>query len=225
MKVLDAARPPTWSSCSIFMVVTTLATSVLVDDDRQRLLRGRSNEYRAEFVDATGVVKGDDVRIAGVKVGTVKDVEIVDRTRRWSPSRVEESDADQRGDPRHDPLPQPGRPALPRADRRDRRHRARWRTGDTIPVAQTTPALDLTVLFNGFKPLFQALSPTDINQLSYEIVQVFQGEGGTLEGLLAHTASVTSTLAEPRPGDRRPDRQPQRGARPRRRPRRRSSAG
>ena len=33
------------------------------------------------FVDATGVVKGDDIRIAGVKVGTVKDVEIVDRTR------------------------------------------------------------------------------------------------------------------------------------------------
>jgi phospholipid/cholesterol/gamma-HCH transport system substrate-binding protein len=44
------------------------------------------------------------------------------------------------------------------------------------------------VLFNGFKPLFQALSPQDINQLSYEIVQVFQGEGGTVEGCSAHTA-------------------------------------
>ena len=68
--------------------------------------------------------------------------------------------------------------------------------GATIPVAQTSPALDLTVLFNGFKPLFEALTPSDINQLSYEIVQVFQGEGGTLEGLLSHTASVTSTLAD-----------------------------
>ena len=52
------------------------------------------------------------------------------------------------------------------------------------------------MLFNGFKPLFQALSPQDINQLSYEIVQVFQGEGGTVEGLLGHTASVTKTLAD-----------------------------
>ena len=52
------------------------------------------------------------------------------------------------------------------------------------------------MLFNGFKPLFQALSPADINQLSYEIVQVFQGEGGTLESLLSHTASVTNTLAD-----------------------------
>ncbi|MDN5896186.1 MAG: MCE family protein, partial [Nocardioides sp.] len=65
----------------------------------------------------------------------------------------------------------------------------------TIPVQRTSPALDLTVLFNGFKPLFEALSPQDINQLSYEIVQVFQGEGGTVEGLLGHTASVTQTLA------------------------------
>ncbi len=68
--------------------------------------------------------------------------------------------------------------------------------GATIPVGQTSPALDLTVLFNGFKPLFQALSPSDLNKLSYEIVQVFQGEGGTLEGLLGHTASVTQTLAD-----------------------------
>ncbi len=51
------------------------------------------------------------------------------------------------------------------------------------------------MLFNGFKPLFEALSPADINQLSYEIVKVFQGEGGTLDGLLSHTASLTSTLA------------------------------
>ena len=84
--------------------------------------------------------------------------------------------------------------------------------GDTIPLARTNPALDLTVLFNGFKPLFAALSPADVNKLSYEIVTVFQGEGGTLESLLSHTASVTSTLAsrdqvigslieQPQPGD------------------------
>jgi phospholipid/cholesterol/gamma-HCH transport system substrate-binding protein len=68
--------------------------------------------------------------------------------------------------------------------------------GGTIPVERTSPALDLTVLFNGFKPLFQALSPDDVNKLSYEVVQVFQGEGGTLENLLGHTASITQTLAD-----------------------------
>jgi phospholipid/cholesterol/gamma-HCH transport system substrate-binding protein len=67
--------------------------------------------------------------------------------------------------------------------------------GGEIPLNRTTPALDLTELFNGFKPLFQALSPTDVNQLSGEIVQVLQGEGGTVEELLAHTGSLTTTLA------------------------------
>jgi phospholipid/cholesterol/gamma-HCH transport system substrate-binding protein len=68
--------------------------------------------------------------------------------------------------------------------------------GSTIPTSRTSPALDLTVLFNGFKPLFQALSPADVNELSYEIIQVFQGQGGTLNGMLAHTASITQTLAD-----------------------------
>ena len=67
--------------------------------------------------------------------------------------------------------------------------------GSTIPMSRTSPALDLTLLFNGFKPLFQALSPSDVNELSGEIISVFQGQGGTLDGLLAHTASLTQTLA------------------------------
>jgi phospholipid/cholesterol/gamma-HCH transport system substrate-binding protein len=68
--------------------------------------------------------------------------------------------------------------------------------GDTIPLAQTKPALDLTTLFGGFRPLLQALSPADMNRVSFEIIQVFQGEGGTVESLLNHVASLTSSLAD-----------------------------
>ena len=73
---------------------------------------------------------------------------------------------------------------------------AMLRPGATIPVNQTRPPLNLTVVFNGFKPLFQALNPNDINQLSFEIIQVLQGEGGTVNSLLARTASLTSTIAD-----------------------------
>ena len=62
------------------MVVTALATSVLAIIIGN-LSFGSTKTYRAEFVDATGLVKGDDVRIAGVKVGSVKGISIVDRTR------------------------------------------------------------------------------------------------------------------------------------------------
>jgi phospholipid/cholesterol/gamma-HCH transport system substrate-binding protein len=193
MKVLDRRTAGDLTKLLIFMVVTTLATALLV------VIIGNvsfapKREYRAEFVDATGVVKGDDIRVAGVKVGTVKGVEIVDRDRALVTFTVEESTT----------LSEATRAAIRYRNLVGQRYIAlsdgigdtdALEEGSTIPVGQTTPALDLTVLFNGFKPLFQALSPADINQLSYEIVQVFQGEGGTLEGLLAHTASVTTTLA------------------------------
>ncbi|NYD43385.1 MCE family protein [Nocardioides panaciterrulae] len=194
MKLLDRRTTSDLTKLLIFVVVTTLATGVLVITIGN-LSFAPSKDYRAEFVDATGVVKGDDVRIAGVKVGTVQDISIVDRDRAMVTFSVR-SDT-----------------ALSRATHAAIRYRnlvgqryisltqeigdgAQLQEGDTIPVAQTSPALDLTVLFNGFKPLFQALSPADVNKLSYEIIQVFQGEGGTLEDLLSHTASVTSTLAD-----------------------------
>ena len=194
MKALDRRTTGDLVKLLVFMVVTTMATGVLVVTIGN-LDFGTTREYRAEFTDATGVVKGDDIRIAGVKVGTVKKVEIADRTRALVTFSVQDTTA------------------LSKATRADIRYRnlvgqryislsneigdsAKLAEGATIPVTQTSPALDLTVLFNGFKPLFEALTPSDINQLSYEIVQVFQGEGGTLEGLLSHTASVTSTLAD-----------------------------
>src|ERR671917_433867 len=68
--------------------------------------------------------------------------------------------------------------------------------GGTIPVERTRPPLNLTVLFNGFKPLLTALDPEQVNQLSFEIIQVLQGQGGTIQSLLASTASLTHTLAD-----------------------------
>ena len=52
------------------------------------------------------------------------------------------------------------------------------------------------MLFNGFQPLFAALDPKQINALSYEIVQIFQNQGGTVDDLVAHTASLTNALAD-----------------------------
>jgi phospholipid/cholesterol/gamma-HCH transport system substrate-binding protein len=68
--------------------------------------------------------------------------------------------------------------------------------GGLIPLEQTEPALDLTVLFGGFRPLFQALDPAQVNRLANEIIQVLQGEGGTVDDLLAHLGSLTSTIAQ-----------------------------
>ena len=72
----------------------------------------------------------------------------------------------------------------------------RLASGGTIPVSHTTPALNLTELFNGFQPLFQALTPSEVNQLSLNLVKVLQGEGGTIGSLMSNTASLTNALAD-----------------------------
>ncbi|WP_435746647.1 MCE family protein [Nocardioides sp. SYSU DS0663] len=194
MSLLDKKTAADLTKLTVFMVVTALATGVLVVLIGN-LTFGAAKEYRAVFSDATGVVEGDDVRVAGVKVGSVDDVEIVDRDRALVTFSVDTETT----------LSRATNAAIRYRNLVGQRYVAlsegigatdELEEGATIPISQTSPALDLTVLFNGFKPLFQALSPDDINQLSYEIVQVFQGEGGTLEGLLSSTASVTQTLAD-----------------------------
>ncbi len=178
----------------VFMVTTALATGVLIVTIGN-LSFGSTKQYAAEFVDVTGVNKGDDIRIAGVKVGTVKKIEVVDASRAKVTFDVDEDtvidDATQASiryrnliGQRYISLTQQGTGG------------DRFEEGEAIAVGNTKPALDLTVLFNGFKPLFEALSPDDINKLSFEIVQVFQGEGGTVESLLSSTASITQTLAD-----------------------------
>ncbi|WP_210650063.1 MCE family protein [Nocardioides sp. SYSU D00065] len=193
-RLLDARTSVDLVKLLVFVVVTSLATAVLVVTIGN-LGFGDSRKYRAEFTDATGVTKGDDIRVAGVRVGTVDDVEIVDRTRALVTFSVDEGTSVNGGTHasiRYRNLVGQRYISLTQ----EVGATERLPEGTTIPVSRTRPALDLTVLFNGFKPLFQALSPEDVNKLSYELVQVFQGEGGTLEGLLAHTASVTSTLAD-----------------------------
>ncbi len=68
--------------------------------------------------------------------------------------------------------------------------------GGSIPVENTSPALDLDLLLGGFKPLLRALDPQQVNDLSQALVQVFQGQGGTLVSLLGSTSSFTNTLAD-----------------------------
>jgi len=193
MRVMDKKTAGDGVKLLVFIVVTALATGLLVVTIGN-ISFGPTTEYKAVFSDATGVVNGDDVRIAGVKVGTVENVAIYHTDKALVTFQV---DADRQ-------LTQSTFATIRYRNLVGERYIALTQgqggagvlaPDATIPLARTAPALDLTVLFNGFKPLFQALNPHDVNKLAYEIIRVFQGEGGTLDGLLAHTASVTSTLA------------------------------
>lgn len=178
---------------SLFAVVTILATALLAATI-VNISFTPEHTYRAVFSDVTGLEEGDDIRVAGVRVGEVDGIRIKDRTRAEVSFTVS---ADR-------PLLRSTGAVVRYRNLVGQRYIAltegtgdgtRLRPGGTIPLSRTQPALDLNALLNGFKPLFAALSPKDVNQLATEIIKTLQGEGGTVNSLLAHTASLTTTLA------------------------------
>ncbi len=194
-KMLDKESLSAVVKLAIFFAVTGLATFVLMLTLSGGNL-GSSNEYKAVFSDVTGVAKGDDVRIAGVSVGSVKKVEIAGADKAVLTFSVQSST----------PLTQDTNAQLRFRNLVGQRYLALYQGGDgntarlapgsTIPQERTEEALDLNVLLNGFKPVFQALSPSDTNKFAFEIVQTLQGEAGNVQSLLARTASLTNTLAD-----------------------------
>ncbi len=178
----------------IFAVIATLSTAVLAVTISNTQFVDTA-KYRLIFTDAAGVIPGDEVRIAGVRVGQVDSIKLHQGNLAQVTISVLTS--------QH----------LPRSTEAQLRYRnlmgqryvslteGSGQGGDlpvngVIPKEQTQPALDLTALFNGFRPLLRAIKPQDVNQLTYQIIQVLQGEGGTVNGLLGHISSLTQTLGD-----------------------------
>ncbi|MFC4035253.1 MCE family protein [Streptomyces polygonati] len=178
----------------IFILVTALATTVLAVSIAGAGV-GNTAGYNARFTDTTGLTSGDSVRIAGVKVGQVDSIRVVDHRVAQVHFSVDRDRA----------LPASVTATIKYLNLVGQRYidleqgtgpvgRA-LRPGGTIALDHTTPALDLTQLFDGFQPLFEGLSPKDVNQLAGEIVQVLQGEGGTVDSLISNVGSLTTALA------------------------------
>jgi phospholipid/cholesterol/gamma-HCH transport system substrate-binding protein len=191
----------------VFAVITAFLTYVLAVTITNGSV-GSTVSYKAQFSDTTGLLPGDDVRIAGVRIGQVKKVQLVNDCPLHQPNPVgaqttscslvtfgvEKSismasnvtvDVKYRnlvGQRYLDVLAQPDPTSM-------------LAKNAIIPLKQTNPALDLTVLFDGFEPLFQGLNSQDTNDLAYEIVASLQGEGGNLDSLLSNTASLSTSIA------------------------------
>ncbi len=160
---------------------------------------GTVRTYTAEFTSASRLREGSDVMVGGIRVGRVTGVELTagnlasvtfqveDDVTLSRNSRVAIRYLDLVGN-RYLAVVQPGGSSAAAAEPQPQ--------GEAIGVDRTEPALDLNVLLNGFKPLFEALNPADVNALATDIIRTFQGEGVTVRQLVARTASLTSTLAE-----------------------------
>jgi phospholipid/cholesterol/gamma-HCH transport system substrate-binding protein len=179
----------------VFLIITTIATYIL-GATIANTSYGSTNTYKALIDDVAGLTSGDDVRVAGVRVGTVEGIKIVDHNTAQVTFTVVKSR----------PLPDNVQVYVRYRNLVGQRYidveqgagasNADIRPGGTIPLKNTHHALDLTALFQSFQPLFQGLGATQINQLSQEIISTLQGEGGTLDALLGNLAGVANSLAD-----------------------------
>ncbi|MBW0012380.1 MCE family protein, partial [Mycobacterium sp.] len=180
---------------SIFSLVLLVFTVMIVVVFGQMRF-DRTYGYSAEFTSISGLRNGQFVRAAGVEVGKVSSVKLVDHGRR---ARVE-FNVD-----RAIPLYQSTTAQIRYLDLIGNRYLELKRgegegadrvlpPGGFIPVSRTSPALDLDALIGGFKPLFRALDPQKVNTIATALITVFQGQGGTINDILDQTAQLTNQL-------------------------------
>ncbi len=180
----------------VSLVLTLITVSIVVVFAQMRF--NRTNSYSAEFSNGSGLKDGQFVRASGVEVGKVKKVRLIDGGTRV---RVE-FDVD-RSIPLYQSTSAQIRYLNLFADRYLELKRGEGEGADRvlppggfIPPSRTTPALDLDALIGGFKPLFRALEPEKVNTIASAIINVFQGQGGTINDILDQTAQLTAHIAE-----------------------------
>lgn len=155
---------------------------------------GDSRDWTARFTSVSGLRVGDDVRVAGVKVGRVEAIDVVGNSQARVRLRLPADQAIYDGTRltlRYQNLL--GQRYLALSAQKQRGDKVR--PGTELTTAMTDPGFDLTALLNGFEPLFAVIEPTEVNELATSIVAVLQGESGTVESLLSRTAEATSYLA------------------------------
>lgn len=153
-----------------------------------------SNQYHATFTEASRLKSGQDVRIAGVPVGSVSAVtlnpdntvdvafDVDKRYQLYTSTRAVVRYENLVGDRYMEITSGPGElQKLP--------------AGSTLSTANTQPALDLDALLGGLRPVLKGLDGNKVNEVSNAVIELLQGQGGAIQNMLASTSSFSQNLA------------------------------
>ncbi|MEZ0342388.1 MlaD family protein [Mycobacterium sp. pV006] len=178
---------------SLFMVVS-LTLTWLVYVTLRRDVAGSTVPYAAMFTDVFGLREGDDVRMAGVRVGRVEKIElqgdlakvsfVVQREQQVLGTTVASVTYQNIVGQRYLGLSlgragDPG--ALP--------------PNSVIPLERSDPSFDVTTLLNGYEPLFSLLNPRDADNLTKGVIQSLQGDEASIFELVNQTSQLTESFA------------------------------
>jgi phospholipid/cholesterol/gamma-HCH transport system substrate-binding protein len=179
----------------IFTAVTLVVTVWLASAIGNFKLFAQPYELTASFSDASGLLRGDVVKAAGVTIGRVESITI-DRGIAKVTMSIDEKNslpnnlgAEVRyrnliGQRMVTLVPSPGVEAT-----------GEFESGDDIALERTKPAFDLSVLFNGLRPLIRSTNPNDINLVARELTKSLEGRGQNVESFLANLTSISRMLA------------------------------
>jgi phospholipid/cholesterol/gamma-HCH transport system substrate-binding protein len=178
---------------ALFTVLCLVSTFILVTVFGQFRFDSRVS-FHAVFTNVSGLKGGNFVRIAGVEVGKVTDMTL------HKDGTVTVDFAIDKGLVLTDGTKAAVRYENLIGDRYLSLEEGpgsvrKLQPGQTIPLDRTSPALDVDALIGGFRPLFRALDPDQVNALSGQLLKVFQGQGGTIASVLSQTSALTTTLA------------------------------
>lgn len=182
---------------ALFLVVTSVMTW-LVYATLQRQVTGETTEYAAEFTDVFGLREGDDVRMAGVRVGRVSKIELGGELGAKT-ARVDfalQNDQKIQGNTEASILYQNivGQRYL---DLRLGKvgDSATLPGGSVIPVERTVPSFDVGIVLNGYEPLFATIDPKAADQISKAAVEALSGDTAAWATLVDKSGKLTETIA------------------------------
>ncbi|WP_063051841.1 MlaD family protein [Nocardia arthritidis] len=179
---------------SVFAVVA-VALTFTIWSTLQRSVDGDTQRYSAIFSDVLGLRVGDDVRMAGVRVGRVDKIDFTDGYRAQVDFRIDERQhltTTTKALVRYQNLIgqryialTPGREAGTVVA-----------PGTRIPLERTEPSFDVSALLSGFEPLFSVLQPDQVNSLSETLIQALQGNKVSLGNLIVQASQLAGTFGQ-----------------------------
>jgi len=176
---------------TVLSLILTVGLGVKIGNLR---LFAHTYNLSAQFSDASGVFKGDAVKLAGVDVGRVKkayidhglavvEFNVNDSVKLTTDSTVAIRWRNVLGQRFLYVYPGSGRgrPLLP---------------GDMIPVSRTEDAADIGAFLNKLGPILQAINPDKANAFLDAVNTALAGNEGSVRGLLTDASLLTSKLGQ-----------------------------
>lgn len=178
---------------SLFAVLALVLTWTIWST-LERSVSGDTSSFTTYFNDASGLHEGDDVRMAGVRVGRVSSIEL-DRNRAEVTFEVQKDQSiysNTKASIKYQNLIGQRYVGLELAE--DQKQ-VRLSPGSTLEQP-SQDSFDVSALLAGFQPVFDTLQPDQVNALSESLVQTFQGNEVSLSYTIEQVGKVATNFAD-----------------------------